>query len=68
MIDFVIGSGVSGHFSLTEMLYAFDDYLLDTTLFDDSASQYVLYDRHVPASWVWRKIAPAKQQTQDAAQ
>jgi len=41
--------------------------LLDTTLFDDSASQYVLYDRHVPASWVWRKIAPAKQQTQDAA-
>ena len=41
--------------------------LLDTTLFDDSASQYVLYDRHVPASWVWRKITPAKQQTQDAA-
>ena len=37
--------------------------LLETTLFDDSASEYVLYDRHVPASWVWRKITRAKQQT-----
>ena len=31
--------------------------LLENTLFDESVAMYVLYDRHVPASWVWRKMA-----------
>jgi voltage-gated potassium channel len=29
---------------------------LETTMFDDAVSQYVLYDRHVASSWIWRKI------------
>ncbi len=30
--------------------------LLETTLYDDSTSEYVLHDRHVASSWVWRRI------------
>jgi Trk K+ transport system NAD-binding subunit len=29
---------------------------LENTLLDDSIREYVLYGRHVPASWVWRRI------------
>jgi hypothetical protein len=27
---------------------------LENTMLDDSAKEYVLYGRHVPASWIWR--------------
>ena len=30
---------------------------LETILFDDAACEYVLHDRHMPSSWVWRKLA-----------
>jgi hypothetical protein len=30
---------------------------LETTMFDDAVAQYVLYDRHVASSWIWRKLA-----------
>ncbi|MET0967185.1 MAG: NAD-binding protein [Nakamurella sp.] len=30
---------------------------LETTLFDDAVAQYVLYNRHVASSWIWRKLA-----------
>jgi len=29
---------------------------LENTLLDDSAREYVLYGRHVPSSWVWRRL------------
>jgi len=29
---------------------------LENTLLDDSIREYVLYGRHVPASWVWRRL------------
>lgn len=31
--------------------------LLETTFLDDAAREYVLFDRHVPASWIWRKLS-----------
>jgi voltage-gated potassium channel len=31
--------------------------LLETTLLDDAAREYVLFDRHIPASWIWRKLS-----------
>ncbi len=30
--------------------------LLDSTLLSDPAAAYVLHDRHVPSSWVWRTV------------
>jgi voltage-gated potassium channel len=41
--------------------------LLENTLFDDSVAMYVLHDKHVPASWVWRKLArrPATVEQED---
>jgi voltage-gated potassium channel len=35
---------------------------LETTLFDEAVSQYVLYDRRVASSWIWRKIGRQQQQ------
>ena len=35
---------------------------LETTLFDEAVSQYVLYDRHVASSWIWRKIGRQQQE------
>ena len=34
-----------------------DRHALETILFDDAACEYVLHDRHMPSSWVWRKLA-----------
>jgi len=34
-----------------------DRHALETTLFDDAACEYVLFDRHMPSSWVWRKLS-----------
>lgn len=30
--------------------------LLDATLLIDATREYVVHGRHVPASWVWRKL------------
>ncbi|HLL62628.1 MAG TPA: NAD-binding protein [Propionibacteriaceae bacterium] len=30
---------------------------LETTLVVDSTAAYVLFDQHIPASWVWRKLS-----------
>jgi voltage-gated potassium channel len=30
---------------------------LETTLLIDSTAAYVLFDQHIPASWVWRKLS-----------
>jgi voltage-gated potassium channel len=30
---------------------------LERTMIDDSVREYVLFDRHVPSSWIWRKLA-----------
>jgi hypothetical protein len=30
---------------------------LDTTMVVDAAREYVISGRHVPASWIWRRIA-----------
>ena len=30
--------------------------LLDSTLLIDATREYVLHDRHVPASWIWRLL------------
>jgi hypothetical protein len=30
---------------------------LETTFLDDAAREYVLFDRHIPASWIWRKLS-----------
>ena len=30
---------------------------LETTLFDDASSAYVLQDVHLPSSWIWRRLA-----------
>jgi voltage-gated potassium channel len=30
---------------------------LESTLVVDSAAAYVLFDQHIPASWVWRKLS-----------
>jgi Trk K+ transport system NAD-binding subunit len=30
---------------------------LETTLFDEATSQYVLFNEHVASSWVWRKVS-----------
>jgi voltage-gated potassium channel len=34
-----------------------DRHALETTLFDDAACEYVLFDRHMPSSWVWRTLS-----------
>jgi Trk K+ transport system NAD-binding subunit len=41
-----------------------DRHALETTLFDDAACEYVLHDRHVPSSWVWRKLARKTRSTE----
>ena len=30
---------------------------LESTLVVDSTAVYVLFDRHIPSSWVWRKLS-----------
>jgi hypothetical protein len=30
--------------------------LLDSTLLIDATREYVVHGRHVPSSWVWRKL------------
>jgi Trk K+ transport system NAD-binding subunit len=30
---------------------------LETILFDDASSQYVIHNRHVASSWIWRKLS-----------
>ena len=30
--------------------------VLDTTLLVDATREYVLHGRHVPSSWIWRRI------------
>ena len=30
---------------------------LETTMVDDAASEYVLFDRRVPSSWIWRRLS-----------
>jgi voltage-gated potassium channel len=30
--------------------------LLDSTLLIDATREYVLHNRHVPSSWIWRKL------------
>jgi voltage-gated potassium channel len=42
--------------------------LLETTFLDESTSQYVLHDRHVAASWVWRRITECRRQKQEISQ
>lgn len=44
-----------------------DRHALETTLFDDAACEYVLYDRHVPSSWVWRKLSRRTRSSEPAA-
>ena len=43
--------------------------LLATTFLDDATREYVLFDRHVPASWIWRKLSrrPAEPATRTTA-
>ena len=31
--------------------------LLDTTLLVEAVQEYVLFGRHVPSSWIWRKLS-----------
>lgn len=38
-----------------------DRRALEGTLYDDAVCEYVLHDRHLPSSWVWRKLARADQ-------
>jgi voltage-gated potassium channel len=33
---------------------------LESTLVVDSTAAYVLFDQHIPSSWVWRKLSPKK--------
>ena len=28
-----------------------------TTFLDDATREYVLFDRHCPPSWIWRKLS-----------
>jgi len=44
-----------------------DRHALETTLFDDAACEYVLYDRHVPSSWVWRRLSRRTRSSEPAA-
>ena len=30
---------------------------LESTLVVDSTAEYVLFDQHIPSSWVWRKLS-----------
>jgi hypothetical protein len=30
---------------------------LESTMMVDSTASYVLFDRHIPSSWVWRKLS-----------
>lgn len=44
---------------------------LESTLVVDASSAYVLFDRHIPSSWVWRKLSrttldPERTPTRDA--
>ncbi len=34
-----------------------DRRALETILWDDAAREYLLFDRHAPSSWIWRKLA-----------
>jgi Trk K+ transport system NAD-binding subunit len=36
-----------------------DRRAMDNTLYDEAACEYVLFDRHVPSSWIWRKLSGA---------
>ncbi|HEY5880326.1 MAG TPA: NAD-binding protein, partial [Nakamurella sp.] len=38
-----------------------DRHALEGTLYDDAVCEYVLHDRHMPSSWVWRKLSGATQ-------
>lgn len=38
-----------------------DRRALEGTLYDDAVCEYVLHDRHLPSSWVWRRLARADQ-------
>jgi hypothetical protein len=33
---------------------------LETTIVDVSAREYVLFDRHVPSSWIWRRLGRSR--------
>ena len=51
--DFVLQPG-------DELLFAGDAAArrsLSTTTLLDATAEYVLYDRHIPSSWVWRRLA-----------
>jgi len=51
--DFVLAEG-------DEILLAgrvADRRALETILWDDAAREYLLFDRHAPSSWIWRKLA-----------
>ncbi len=37
-----------------------DRRALEGTLYDDAVCEYVLHDRHMPSSWIWRKLAGAE--------
>ena len=39
-----------------------DRRALEGTLYDDAVCEYVLHDRHMPSSWVWRKLARSDKQ------
>ena len=50
--DFVLQSG-------DELLFAGDAAArrsLSTTTLLDATAEYVLFDRHIPSSWVWRRL------------
>jgi len=38
-----------------------DRHALEGTLYDDAVCEYVLHDRHMPSSWVWRKLSGTTQ-------
>jgi Trk K+ transport system NAD-binding subunit len=42
--------------------------LLETTLADDSTSEYVLNDRHIASSWIWRKLSRERPAHADRAE
>ena len=41
---------------------------LENTLLDDSAREYVLFGRHVPSSWIWRRLGRGKAADGDPSQ
>jgi hypothetical protein len=40
---------------------------LESTMVVDSSGAYVLFDEHLPNSWVWRKLSRKKPGATDAA-